>query len=128
MRKRRAATLIELMIVVAIIGISVAMAGSVSGVLSASGRPGHAAYRIDQAREVLVEALEEARSTPFAELDTFADRPALEWNSRVAGISVSRAVHTINRDLLRIELVASWQTRGKPQELVLVGLRGYSGW
>ena len=128
MRNRRAATLIELMIVVAIFGITVATAGSIYGVLSASGRPGHSAYRIDQAREVLVEALEEARSTPFEELDAYADRPAQEWNSRVPGISIERSVQTINRDLLRIEVVASWQIRGEPEQLVLVGLRGNSGW
>lgn len=116
------------MIVVAIIGIAAATASTVYGALSAPGRPGHAAYRIDQAREVLVEALEEARSTPFEELDAFADRPAQQWNSRAPGISITRSVHTVNRDLLRIEVVASWQIRGTPQELELVGLRGNSEW
>lgn len=128
MRMRPGSTLIELMVAVAIFGIVAATAGSVYGVLGAPGRPGHTAYRIDQAREVLVEALEEARSTPFADLSEHADQPAQAWNSRVPGIRITRAVHSIDRDLLHIELVASWHTRGKPHELLLVGLRGDSGW
>ena len=113
-------TLIECMIAIAIVGILAAAAASTYRNLSAPGTPGHTSLRIDQARELLVEAHETIRATPFDELTDGVTEAA----SRLAGMTLVTTISPLSESACRIEIVAEWSSRGQEQRLLMVALRG----
>lgn len=127
MRLRSGMTLIECMITVAIIGILAAITPTTFQVLGAQGRPGHHATKILEAREVLVETMQELRAMPFADVDALGAE-SNTTNSRVPGITVEQNLARLDRELIRIELTARWQSRHEERTLTLVGIRGATGW
>lgn len=131
MNTRTAYALIEQMVAIAVLGIGLLWAGSVYGVVDASGRPGHRAARIDEARELLTEEMERLYATSFNDVAGLRGPPR-QFPSRLAGIRLTREVTPLTRGLLRIDLRADWRDGPDPDgprgSIALVGLKGYSGW
>ncbi len=123
MQFRSGTTLIECMIAVAIFGVLAAVSRTVYQVLGAQGRPGHHANKVLEAREVLVESMQELRATPFVEVNALRAQPATT-TSRVPGITIERNFVRLNRVLIWIELTAHWQSRHEERTLTIVGMRG----
>lgn len=103
---RRGYTLIEMMIVVAMIGVAMAGAWSMGGVLDAPGRPGHAALRQEQATLALMDAHQAALAAPLA--PTAAAEPI---PSPYPAVRLTRQVTREAQGLLRIEWIARWRGR-----------------
>lgn len=103
---RRGYTLIEMMIVVAMIGIAVAAAWSMERVLDAPGRPGHDALRQEQANLALTHAHQTALATPITPTATPEKIP-----SGYPAIRLTRQVSQEAPGLLRVEWIARWRGR-----------------
>lgn len=104
---RRGYTLIEMMIVVAMIGVALSAAWSMRGVLDAPGRPGHDALRQQQVTLALTDAHEAALSTPLTPTAAPTSVP-----SPYPALRLTRQVTEAAPGLLRIEWIARWQGRG----------------
>lgn len=128
MRMRQGFTLIECMIVVAIIGITSTAAWSIGHVLTASGTVGHQTAKMSEAQELLVEHFERLRSTPFDQLQTTVGESEQTLQSRIPGVRLWLAVNDVGPGLLRLDLTAQWRSRDAQRQLVLVGLRGDFAW
>ena len=108
-RRARGATLIEMMISVAIIGIGLASAWSVWGTFDAPGRPGHAALNQDRATQVLVDAHQRALAT---NLSADVGQGARPQPSQHPAIRLTRTVTQAAPGLLRVAWAAQWSGRG----------------
>jgi prepilin-type N-terminal cleavage/methylation domain-containing protein len=112
-------TLIELMIVVAMLGIAGAAAWSTYTVVDAPGSSGYAAHRTRAATELLVEAQQQSLLLPLTVGET-----ALP--SRLTSVALRRIVTARSPGLFEVRLEATWPVGTRIERLVLVSARAVS--
>ena len=114
--RTRGFTLIEQMIVVAMLSILLAGGWSIRGVLREQGSPGESALRVRQATEMLVQARQDALVEPLA-------LGGATLRGRHPAIEIRRRVEPAGPGLLRVTLEARWEEGNRSRRLSLVTAR-----
>lgn len=100
---RRGHTLIEMMIVVAMLGICLSGAWSLWGTFDAPGRPGHTAVRQDEATLALMNARQAALAAPVP------NSAAPVSLSAPPGMTLTRQAVLLRPGVQRIDWVLTWR-------------------